>query len=189
MSPMPATSGWQPFSIEDGWVHPFVAGVPGTGFDMPGMVSVEGDPQTTVIEHRGDGTVIAKGRTIDSIDLTIVIANWDFVAISKLVGGTINATTGVTTNQIQAFDQKTTDAPADMGIKVQTRSRSPDGGALRIVYPRVQPLGLPAYGLTDQEFQDLSVPMTAIAETSFSKIVTLEHWETYTALTSTWANP
>lgn len=183
--PMPATSGWQPFSIEDGWVYPFVAGVPGTGFDIPGMVSTEGDPQTTVIEHRGDGTVIAKGRTIDSIDLTLTMANWDFVALSKLVGGTINATTGTTPNQIQSFDQKTTDAPADMGINIQTRSKSPDGGAMRIKYPRVQPLGLPAYGFTDQEFQDLEIPLTSIAETAANKIVTLERYETYTALTST----
>lgn len=182
---MGATSGWQPFSIEDGWCFPFSAGVPGTGFDIPGMVSTESDPQTTVIEHRGDGTVIAKGRTIDSIDLTLIMANWDFVAISKLVGGTVNTITGAAPNQIQSFEQKTTDSPPDYAVKVQTRSKSPDGGALRIIYPRVQPLGLPPYGLTDQEFQDLEIPCSAIAETTASKIVTLERYETYTALTST----
>ena len=186
MSPMPATSGWQPFSIEDEWVYPFSAGVPGTGFDIPGMVTSTGSPQTTVIEHRGDGTVIAKGRTLDSIDLTLTMANWDFVALSKLIGGTIGTTTGSTPAQIQPFDMKTTDAPADMGIKIQTRSKSPDGGAMRIKYPRVQPLGLPAFGLTDQEFQDLEIPMTSIAETGAQIIVGLERYETYTALTSTW---
>lgn len=183
--PMPSTSGWQPFSIEDGWVYPFSAGVPGSGFDMPGMVSVAGDPQNTVIEHRGDGTVIAKGRTLDSIDLTLTVANWDFVALSKLIGGTVNASSGTTPNQIQSYDLKTTDAPADVGVKVQTRSKSPDGGAMRIIYPRVQSLGIPGFGLTDQEFQDLEIPMSSIAETGANKIVTLERYETYAALTST----
>jgi hypothetical protein len=183
--PMPATSGWQPFSIEDGWNYPFSGGVPGSGFDIPGMISSEGDPQTTVIEHRGDGTVIAKGRTLDSIDVGIVMGNWDFTAISKMVGGTINATTGTTPNQIQSFDHKTTDAPADFGLKVQTRSKSPDGGATRIVYPRCQSLGLPNYGLTDQEFQDLEIPITAIAESGASKIITIERYETYAPLTAT----
>lgn len=183
--PMPTTSGWQPFSVADGWVYPFSGGVPGSGFDIPGMISSDGDPQTTVIEHRGDGTVIAKGRTLDSIDVGLVVGNWDFVAISKIAGGTINATTGVTPNQIQTFDHKTTDSPADFGLKVQTSSKSPDGGAMRITYPRGQSLGLPNYGQTDQEFKDLEIPITAIAESAANKIITLERYETYAALTAT----
>jgi hypothetical protein len=58
---MPATSGWQPFGIQSAWIYPFSAGVPGSGFVLSGIVSVEGDPQTTTIAHRGDGTVIAQG--------------------------------------------------------------------------------------------------------------------------------
>ena len=183
--PLAATVGWQPFSIEDGWVYPFSAGVPGSGFDVPGMISTEGDPQVTEVEHRGDGTVIAKGRTIDSIDLTLTVGNWDFVALSKLVGGTVNASSGTTPNQIQTFDHKTTDSPPDCGIKVQTRSKSPDGGATRLVYPRCQPIGLPNYAFTDQEFGDLEIPMSAIGESAANKIITLERYETYTALTAT----
>jgi hypothetical protein len=115
----------------------------------------------------------------------VVVANWDFLALSKIVGGTIGTTTGTTPNQVQPFDHKVTDAPADFGLKVQTPSKSPDGGASRIIYPRVQRLSIPNYGLVDQQFKDLTIPCSALAESAASKIETIEHYESTTALNST----
>lgn len=183
---MPATSGFQPFSTEDAWVFPFSAGVPGSGFDIPGIVDVGPvDWNTTDVEHRGDNAVIAKGRTIDSGDLTLTVANWDPTAISKLVGGTVGAVTGTTPNQIVTLTHKVTDQPADCAIAAQTRSKSPDGGAARVVFPRCQSQSLPTYGFTDADFNDLDIDMSAIAATG-GEIVYLQQMETYAALTSTY---
>jgi hypothetical protein len=120
------------------------------------------------------------------LDLTVTVGSWDFGAISKLVGGTVGATTGTTPNQVQSITHATTDAPADCAISVQTSSKSADGGAARLSFPRCQHTGLVSYGLTDQEFQDLEIPMSAIAETSAQKIAIVSHYETYTALTATY---
>lgn len=183
--PVPATSGWQPFGFADAWAYPFAAGAPGTGFDLPGVVSLEGDPQITEVEHRGDDVVLASGRTLDSIELTLVLGNWDQTAISKIVGGTLGASIGVTPNQTQDLDHAVTDQPPDFGLKAQARSKSPDGGAARLIYPRCQSGGLPSYGFTDQEFTDLEFTISALGETAAQKIATFQRMETYAALTAT----
>lgn len=184
--PIPATAGWQPFGLQDAWVYPFSGGVPGGGFDIPGIVQVTGAPQNTVVEHRGDGTVIAKVATFDSIDLTVTIANWDRQAIFSMVGGTIPATVGTTPNQINRIVHKSTDSPPDCAIVAQTTSRSPDGGLTRISWPRCQPQNIPTYGLNDQEFQDLDVPMSAVANSVFEMVIVAFYEKADTALTSTY---
>lgn len=181
--PIPATAGIEPFSAEDAWVYPFSAGAPGTGKDAPGFISISGDPQTTETEHRGDNKVLSKGATIDSIDLEVVFGYWDFDAITALVGGTVT-TSGTTPNQVRKLVHKTTDQPADCAIKAQTRSKSADGGGTRVTYPRCQPQGLPGYGMQDQEYNDLTVNMTAIPNAA-NELVIVEQYETYTDLTST----
>ena len=181
--PIPATSGDQPFSAEDAWVYPFSAGVPGTGKDVPGFVGLTSDPQSTTVEHRGDNKVISKGSTLDSVDLSLTVGIWNLDAISSLVGGTVT-TGGTTPNQFRKLVHKTTDQPADSAIKAQTRSKSADGGSVRFTFPRCQPQNLPDYGFTDQEYQDLTIPMSAISNAT-DEIVIVEQFETYAALTST----
>lgn len=180
---MPATAGIEPFSAEDCWIFPFSAGIPGTGKDAPGFISISASPNSTDTEHRGDNKVLSKGSTLDSIDLECVFGYWDLDAISAMVGGTV-ATAGTTPNQTRSLTHKTTDQPADCAIVAQTRSKSADGGGTRLTYPRCQPQGLPDYGFTDQEYQDLTITMSAISNTT-NDIVIVTHYETYTALTST----
>lgn len=182
--PIPATSGDQPFSAEDAWVYPFSGGVPGTGKDIPGIISVTSDPQVTEIEHRGDNKVISKGSTLDSIDLELVVGIWSLDAISSINGGTYTASTGTTPNQTRTLVHKTTDQPADFGLHVQTRSKSADGGGTRLTFPRCQAIRLPNYGFTDAEYQDLTIEAAAISNAA-NEIVTITQYETYTALTST----
>jgi hypothetical protein len=182
--PLTNTAGDQPFNIEDCWVYPLAAGVPGTGTDVPGIVQVTSDPQTTVVEHRSDGVVSAKVATLDSLDLTVTIGQWNQAAIVLFVGGSATQT-GTTPNQIRDLSHKVTDAPADCAIAAQTHSKSVDGGGTRIQFPRCQHTGLLNYGLNDQEFIDLDIPMSAIA-TSTSLIVTMKQFETYAALATTW---
>ena len=184
--PLSATTGDQPFSAEDAWVYPFSAGVPGTGKDMPGFVSLTTDPQITEIEHRGDNRVISKGSTLDSIDIELVLGQWNLDALSSVAGGTYTATTGTTPNEKRTLVHKVTDQPADFAIKAQTRSKSSGGGGTRLIFPRCQPNGLPDYGFTDAEYQDLTIPIAAVAHTDDS-IVSVELMETYAALTSTFS--
>ena len=182
--PIPASSGDQPFSVEDAWVYPFSGGVPGVGKDIPGINGLTSDPQSTTVEHRGDNSVISKGSTLDSVDLELTVGVWNLDAISSLVGGTYTASSGTTPNQIRSLIHKTTDQAADCAIKAQTRSKSADGGGTRFTFYRCQAQGLPNYGFTDQEYQDLTISMSAIPNAS-AEIVRVEHYETYTALTST----
>jgi hypothetical protein len=90
-----------------------------------------------VVEHRGDGTVIAKVATFDSIDLTVTIGAWNQLALSKLVGGTVGSVVGTTPNQTISLTHKSTDAAADCAISAQTHSRSADGGQTRLTWPTV----------------------------------------------------
>lgn len=184
--PIPATAGWQPFGLQDAWVYPFSGGVPGSGLDIPGIVQVTGAPQNTVVEHRGDNAVIAKVATFDSIDLTITIANWSRLALNALVGGAIPATVGTTPNQINRIIHASTDAPADSAIVAQTISKSPDGGATRISWPRCQPQNIPTYGLNDQEFTDLDVPMSAVANAANEMVIVAFYESATTVLNSTY---
>jgi hypothetical protein len=183
---MPATSGDQPFNIEDCWVYPFTAGVPGGGVDVPGIVQVTGAPQNTVVEHRGDGTVIAKVATFDSIDLTVTIGAWNQLALSKLVGGTVGSVVGATPNQTISLTHKSTDAASDCAISVQTHSRSADGGQTRLTWPRCQPQNIPSYGLNDQVFVDLDVPMSAVANAASEMVIYTRYESSVTLLTSTY---
>lgn len=182
---VPATTGWQPFNIEQSWIYPYVTGAPGTGIVIPGIVQATGSPQNTVVEHRGDGTVIAKVATFDSIDLTVTVADWDTVSILSMTGGVVSAG-GTGADEWRKIVHKSNDAAADCAIAVQTHSRGPDGGGTRLVWPRCQPQNIPTYGLNDQEFQDLDIPMSAVA-TSTLDMVYMYHFETYTAMTSTYA--
>src|SRR5688500_2504388 len=96
--PLGATAGDQPFSIRDAAVYPFAAGVPSTGVLIPYPVSVESDPQSTEVEHRGGNSVISKFATRDSIDLDVVIATHTQAQIVAIAGGTLAAETGTTPN-------------------------------------------------------------------------------------------
>lgn len=182
---IPATSGDQPFSAEQAWVFPFSAGIPGTGKDIPGFSGLTSDPQSTTVEHRGNNKVISKGSTLDSVDLTLTVGIWNLDAISSCVGGTVS-TAGTTPNQTRKLVHKTTDQPADCAIQAQTRSKSADGGGTRFTFPRCQPQNLPDYGFTDQEYQDLTIPMSAISNAA-NEIVIVQQFETYTDLTSTYS--
>jgi len=191
---LPATSGQQPFNIEDAYVWPYLAGVPSAtgGIDIPGIVQVTGAPQNTVVEHRGDGTVLSKVATFDSIDVTVTIGKWNTNAIVALVGGT-SSNGGVATNQYTRLIHRSNDAPPDCAIKAQTHSRDVDGGGTRITFPRCQPQNIPTYGLNDQEYQDLEVNMSAIATAGAPpadfNMVIIEWMETYTPFSTTYNLP
>lgn len=180
-----ATHGDQPFSIRDAAAYPFVAGVPGAGVLIPYPVSVEGDPQSTEVEHRGGNSVISKFATRDSIDIDFVIATHTPAQIVAIAGGTLAAESGTTPNIVRTLTHKSTDSPPDFALQVQTNSRSVDGGALRLEWPRCASLGVPDYGFVDAEYKDLTFPISAIpnASDAMSKATWME---TYTPLTTTY---
>lgn len=166
-------------------MYPFSAGVPGTGVLIPYPVSIESDPQNTEVEHRGGNSVIAKFATRDSIDLDFVIATHSLSQIVAITGGTLAAETGTTPNITRLLSHKSTDSPADFALQVQTNSRSADGGALRLEWPRCASLAVPDYGFVDAEFKDLTFPISAIPNASFD-MVKVKAFETYAALTTTY---
>lgn len=167
--------GNQPFSARDAKIYPFSAGVPGTGKDVPGIISVTSEPDQETVEHRGDNTTLSKVITFNGLDLTITVGLWDLDAIASMVGGTV-ATTGTTPNQVRSIVHKSTDVPSDFALKVDAPSRSSDGGATRLVFPRCQSGGIPNYGLTLDEYQDLEISASAIPNAA-GEIVTVEQIE------------
>lgn len=178
-----AGHGNQPFSARDAKIYPFSAGVPGTGKDVPGIVSVTSEPDQETVEHRGDNTTLSKVVTLNGLDLTLTMALWDADAIASMVGGTVT-TEGTTPAQVRSLTHNVNDVPSDFALKVDAPSRSADGGATRLVYPRCQSGGLPNYGLTLDEYQDLEITATAIANAD-GDIVVLEQLETAAAMTTT----
>jgi len=171
-----AGHGNQPFSARDAWVYPFSGGVPGTGKDVPGIISVTSEPDQETVEHRADNTTISKVITFNGLDITITVGLWDFDAIASIVGGAVS-TTGTTPNQIRKIVHKSTDVPADFALKTDAPSRSADGGATRLVLPRCQSGGTPNYGLTLDEYQDLELSASAIPNAANEYII-IEQTET-----------
>lgn len=184
--PIPATAGDQPFSIRDAAVYPFAAGVPSTGVLIPYPVSIESDPQTTEVEHRGGNSVISKFATRDAVDIDLVIATHTPAQIVAIVGGTLAAEFGTTPNIQRVLTHKSTDSPPDFALVAQTTSRSADGGALRIAWPRCTSQALPDYGFVDAEYKDLTFPVSAIPEAAASEMTKVVWMETYAALTTTY---
>ncbi|MBA3580785.1 MAG: hypothetical protein H0W42_12475 [Gemmatimonadaceae bacterium] len=181
---MGISAGDQPFSIRDAAVYPFSAGVPGTGVLVAYPVSIESDPQSTDVEHRGGNSVISKFATRDSIDLDFVIATHTQAQIVAIAGGTLAAETGTTPNITRTLTMKSTDSPPQFGLSVQTDSKSADGGALRLSWPRCTSLAIPDFGFVDGEYKDLTFPCSAIPNAT-DEMVKVTWRETYAALTTT----
>jgi hypothetical protein len=156
-----ATHGEMPYSITDGKVYPYAAGVPGTAKDMPGIRRVEMEAQIEETEHRGDNQILAVAASFSSVDLTIELGQMNLDALAALSGGFVE-TTGTTPDQIRTLTRKSTDNLADYQIKAKTFSRTVDGGATWVTFPRCQWVGGPSYSMEDNEFPIIEVTCRAV---------------------------
>lgn len=175
-----ATHGELPYSVEDCKVYPYVGGVPGAGKDVPGIRSVEMAAQIETAEHRGDNRILAKSATFNSVDLTLEVGQLNLDAIAALAGGVVT-TTGVAPNQIRTLTRKSTDVVPDYQIKAQTTSKTADGGARRLVFPRCQWQDGPSYNMADNEFPTATVGASAIPGAG-DQIFAWEDYETAVAI-------
>jgi len=173
-----AGHGNQPFGLELAFVYPFSGGLPGTGKEFPGIVSIEGEPDQDTVEHRGGNRTLSKVNTLNGFDLTLTLGLHDVDAIAAVVGGTVS-TTGTTPSQVRKIVHKTTDTPADFGLKGDTPSRSSDGGRTRLIVPRCQSGGLPSYGFVLDEYRDLELTASGIPNAA-NEIIIYEQAETNT---------
>lgn len=155
------TQGELPYSIMDAKVYPYAAGVPGTATDMPGIRRVEMQAQIEETEHRGDNQILAVAASFSSVDLTIEVGQLNLDAIAALSGGVV-ATTGTTPNQIRTLTRASTDNLADYQIKAKTNSRTTDGGATWLTFPRCQWVGGPSYAMQDNEFPVIEITCRAV---------------------------
>ncbi len=146
-----ATHGELPYSVEDCKVYPYAAGVPGTAKDVPGIRRIEMDAQIEEAEHRGDNRILAVAASINSFDLTIEVGQLNADAIAAMSGGVV-ATSGTTPDQIRTLTRKSTDVVADFQLKGKTSSKTVDGGATWLTFPRCQWVGGPSYSMEDNEF-------------------------------------
>lgn len=175
------TQGELNYSVEDAFVYPYAAGVPGTGKDIPGIVRVEADPQVETAEVRGDNTVLASVASLSSIDLTIEAARKNLDAFAAMCGGLV-ATTGTTPAQIRTWTRNVTDGLSPFQIKAQTRSKTVDGGATRVDYPFCNYRGGGAVNLQDNELPTTEISASATAD-SAGKIFLVSQYESWTVLT------
>jgi len=156
-----ATHGEMPYSIMDAKVYPYAAGVPGTAKDMPGIRRIEMEAQIEETEHRGDNQILAVAASFSSVDLTIEVGQLNLDAIAALSGGTV-ATSGTTPDQIRTLTRKSDDNLADYQIKAKTNSRTIDGGATWLTFPRCQWVGGPSYSMEDNEFPVIEITCRAV---------------------------
>lgn len=156
-----ATHGELPYSIEDAKVYPYSGGVPGTAKDIPGIRRIEIDAQIEETEHRGDNKILAVSASVNSFDLTIEIGQLNADAIAAMSGGVV-ATTGTTPDQIRTLTRKSTDVIADYQIKSKTTSKTADGGATWLTFPRCQWVGGPSYAQADNEFPVMEISARAV---------------------------
>lgn len=160
-----ATHGELPYSIEDCKVYPFSAGIPGTAKDVPGIRRVEIDAQIEEAEHRGDNKILAVAASINSFDLTIEVGQLNADAIAAMAGGVVS-TSGTTPDQIRLLTRKSTDVVADYQIKAKTTSKTADGGATWLTFPRCQWVGGPSYSMEDNEFPVAEITARAVPSTT-----------------------
>lgn len=170
-----ATHGELPYSIEDAKVYPYSAGVPGTAKDIPGIRRIEMDAQLEEAEHRGDNKILAVSASLNSYDLTIEVGQLNADALAALSGGTV-ATSGVAPDQIRTLTRKSTDVVADYQIKAKTTSKTTDGGATWLTFPRCQWVGGPSYAMEDNEFPVAEITARAIANAT-DVFYILSHYE------------
>ena len=156
-----ATHGEMPYSVMDAKVFPYSAGVPGTAKDMPGIRRVEMEAAVEETEHRCDNAILAVAASFNSVDLTIEVGQLNLDAIAALSGGVV-ATSGTAPDQIRTLTRKSTDNLADYQIKAKTNSRTVDGGATWLTFPRCQWVGGPSYAMEDNEFPVIEVTCRAV---------------------------
>lgn len=176
-----ATHGEIPYSVEDCKVYPYSGGVPGTAKDVPGIMSIEMDMNVEEAEHRGDNKVLATAAAPSFVELTITVGQLNLDAQAALAGGLVT-TAGTTPTQIRTLTRKTTDVLADYQIKAQTQSKSADGGARRVVFPRCQWVGGPSYSMADNEFPEMEITARAVPNAA-NELFLFEDLETNAALT------
>lgn len=160
-----ATHGELPYSVEDAKVYPYSAGVPGIAKDVPGIRRIEMDAQIEEAEHRGDNKILAVAASINSFDLTIEVGQLNADALAALSGGVV-ATTGTTPDQIRTLTRKSTDVVADFQLKAKTTSKTSDGGATWLTFPRCQWVGGPSYAMEDNEFPVAEITARAVPNVS-----------------------
>jgi len=168
------THGTIPYSVEDCYVYPYSAGVPGTGKDVVGIRRLEQTLSVETSEHRGDNQILASASSLNFVDIDVEIGALNLDAVVALSGGTV-ATTGVAPNQIRTMERKTTDVVADMQIKSQTTSKDAAGGAFRLVFPRCQWRSGPDYGMADNEYPAPTIGIRAVPNATF----VLYRWEQF----------
>jgi len=150
-----------PYSIMDAKVYPYAAGVPGSAKDMPGVRRVEMESEVEETEHRGDNQILAVAASFNSVDLTIELGQMNLDALAALSGGLVE-NTGTTPDQIRTLTRKSTANLADYQIKARTTSRTVDGGATWVTFPRCQWVGGPSYAMEDNEFPVIEVTCRAV---------------------------
>ena len=158
-----ATHGELPYSVEDAKVYPYSAGIPGTAKDVPGIRRVEMDAQIEEAEHRGDNRILAVAASISSFDLTIEVGQLNLDAMAAMSGGFVE-TTGTTPAQIRTLTRKSTDVVADFQLKAKTTSKTIDGGATWLTFPRCQWVGGPSYAMEDNEFAVAEITARAVPD-------------------------
>ena len=156
-----ATQGSLPYSIMDAKAFPYAAGVPGSPVDLPGIRRIEMEAQIEETEHRGDNQILAVAASFSSVDLTLEIGEMNLDAIAATSGGVV-ATEGDTPDQIRTLTRSSDDNLADYQVKAKTNSRSVDGGATWLTYPRCQWVGGPSYSMEDNEFPVIEISCRAI---------------------------
>lgn len=178
-----ATHGELPYSIEDAGVYPYSGGVPGAKKDIPGIRRIEMDAQIEETEHRGDNRILAVAASINSFDLTIEVGQLNSDAIAALSGGVV-ATTGSTPNQIRTLTRKATDVVPDYKIAAKTTSKTVDGGATWLEFPRCQWVGGPSYSMEDNEFPVAEITARAVPASDGTLYVKSDYENVATALTA-----
>jgi hypothetical protein len=186
---MALASATEVYAVNKCVITPITADPPGgtttyssTKYYVPGIKSVEITPQADVKELIGDNQTLHRRSQVNSCEVKITFAKFDFSVFPIISGGT-TANTGTTPNQVSTwswnFQQGT-----DFKLEASVAGVDPVAGDLHVVLYKVNVTTPPPLSLVEQDFSTFEATGNAYKRLSDGKAIDFILNETAVALTT-----
>lgn len=159
---MAATTGELPFGCRDCKLTPWVAGVLGTGSDVPRIRTVELNVTRDSTDLEGDDVRVATHTFGKALEGSIEAGGINAVALSVLEGGTVTTVTGPP----KVVTYKVLGDQAEGYFKLEAQMYADDGGDLHFIGWKVKASNGPNYSFTQGEFALTACDLAGIYDES-----------------------
>lgn len=141
--------GELPFGCRDCKITPWVAGVLGTGVDVPRIRTVDLNVTRNSTDLEGDDVKIATHTFAKGLEGSIEAGGVNAAALVVLEGGVVTVT-GTTPNRISTY--KVLGDQAEGYFKVEAQMYGDDGGDLHFIAWKVKATSGPTYSFQQGQF-------------------------------------